>query len=82
MVLDLYAGFVQDIMVAICWERVVLLAFSLSFVILEPRHEKTCLCHMRTTKAQISLRSLISAFAVRCRDSIISLISIFAISGL
>ena len=21
----------------------------------EPRHEKTCLCHMRTTKAQISL---------------------------
>ena len=24
--------------------------------IIEPRHEKTCLCHMRTTKAQISLR--------------------------
>ena len=23
----------------------------------EPRHEKTCLCHMRTTKAQISLRN-------------------------
>ena len=22
----------------------------------ESRHEKTCLCHMRTTKAQISLR--------------------------
>ena len=22
----------------------------------EPRHEKTCLCHMRTTKVQISLR--------------------------
>ena len=22
----------------------------------EPHHEKTCLCHMRTTKAQISLR--------------------------
>ena len=22
----------------------------------EPRHEKTCLCHVRTTKAQISLR--------------------------
>ena len=22
----------------------------------EPRHEKTCLCHMRTTKAQFSLR--------------------------
>ena len=24
--------------------------------ILEPRHEKTCFCHMRTAKAQISLR--------------------------
>ena len=24
--------------------------------IIEPRHKKTCLCHMRTTKAQISLR--------------------------
>ena len=22
----------------------------------EPRHEKTCSCHMRTTKGQISLR--------------------------
>ena len=22
----------------------------------EPRHEKTCFCHMRTTKMQISLR--------------------------
>ena len=22
----------------------------------EPHHEKTCLCHMQTTKAQISLR--------------------------
>ena len=31
--------------------------FILSFTVLnEPRHEKTCLCHMRTTKAQISLR--------------------------
>ena len=25
---------------------------------LEPRHEETCLCHMRTTKEQISLRIL------------------------
>ena len=25
-------------------------------LIIEPRHEKTCLCYMRTTKAQISLR--------------------------
>ena len=43
----------------------------------EPCHEKTCLCHMRTTKAQISLCIctvcvLISAFIVRCLDSIIS----------
>ena len=30
-----------------------LLTNSLSY---EPRHEKTCLYHMRTTKAQISLR--------------------------
>ena len=32
--------------------------FSLMFSAMltyEPRHEKTCLCHMRTTKAQISL---------------------------
>ena len=24
--------------------------------LIEPRHEKTCLCHMQTIKAQISLR--------------------------
>ena len=35
------------------------------------------LCHLRTTKVQISLRiSLSSAFVVRCLDSIISLDSI------
>ena len=27
----------------------------------EPRHEKTCFCHMRTTKAQISLPLLFAA---------------------
>ena len=57
---------------------------------------KCVLCHMRTTKAQISLRgannngadqpahprSLISAFVVRCLDSIISLDSIAEISRL
>ena len=42
----------------------------------EPRHEKSCLCHMRTTKAQISLRSLISAFIVHFLDNIIPLVSI------
>ena len=48
----------------------------------EPRHEKTCLCYMRTTKAQISLRSLISAFVVRCQDSIIPLVSKSEIASL
>ena len=48
----------------------------------EPRHEKTCLCHIRTTKARISLRSLISAFIVRCLDSIIPLFAISKISRL
>ena len=44
----------------------------------EPCHKKTCLCHMRTTKAQADkgadqpahLHSLISAFVVRCLDGI------------
>ena len=30
--------------------------FPLSFYIFEPRHDKTCLCYMRTTKGQIILR--------------------------
>ena len=48
----------------------------------EPSHGKACLCPMRTTKAQISLRihSLISAFVVRCLDSIIPLLAIVKIS--
>ena len=43
---------------------------------------KTCFYHMRITKAQISPRRLISAFVVRCLDSIISLVSISEISSL
>ena len=43
---------------------------------------KRVLCHMRTTKALIRLRSLISALVVRCLDSIISLDSIAEISRL
>ena len=39
----------------------------------EPRHEKTCFCHMRITKAHIS--SLITTFVIRCLDSIIVYIS-------
>ena len=49
-------------------------------VLFEPGHVKCVLCHMRTTKAQISMRSLISAFVVRSLDSIISLVSISEIS--
>ena len=49
----------------------------------EAHHEKRCLCHRRTTKAQISLpRSLISAFVVRCLDSIFLLGSISKLSSL
>ena len=42
-------------------------------------NEKTCLCHVRTKKAQISLHSLIGTF-VRCLHSIISLLSKYKIS--
>ena len=50
----------------------------------EPCHDKTCFCHMQTTKAQISLhiRALISAFAVYFLDSIILPVSISKISSL
>ena len=39
---------------------------------------KRVLYYMRTTKAQISLRirSLISAFIIRCLDSVMSLVSV------
>ena len=53
-------------------------------VIMEPRHEKTCLCSMRTTKGAdqpAHLRILISAIVFRCLDSIIPLVSVFEISS-
>ena len=58
--------------------------FSILYKTYEPRHDKTCLCHMPTTKAQISLhiRSVISAFVDCCLDSIIPLVSISRISSL
>ena len=34
------------------------------FTVKEPHHEKTCLCHMRTTKAQISLGSIIPVLGI------------------
>ena len=47
----------------------------------DPRNKKTCLWHIRTTKAQNSLRiRLISTFVVRCLDSIIPLHAIAEIS--
>ena len=49
------------------------------FRIFEPRHEKTCFCHMRTTKAQISLKG---ADHLCCLDGIIPLVSISKISSL
>ena len=42
---------------------------------------KRVLCHMRTTMAQISLR-MISAFVVRCLDSVMSVVSVTKISSL
>ena len=42
---------------------------------------KRVLCHMQPTKAQIR-RSLISAFVVRCLDSVMSLVSETKISSL
>ena len=44
--------------------------------------QKGVLCHMRTTKAQISLHidSLISTFVVRCLDSTICILSISKVS--
>ena len=50
----------------------------------EPPHEKTCLCHKRTTNAQISLRIRVvcQRFAVRCLECIIPLVSISESSSL
>ena len=56
-----------------------------------PMSWENCLCHMQTPKAQIRLHgcirtmhphSLISAFVVRCLDSIIPLVSISKIASL
>ena len=48
----------------------------------EPCHKKSCLCHMRKTKVQISLHILISASVVCCLDSVIPLVSTSKISSL
>ena len=43
---------------------------------------KNRLCNTRPTKTQISMRTLISAFVVRCLDNMILLVDIFEISSL
>ena len=51
----------------------------------EPHHEKTCLCHMRTTRGAdypAHPHSLISTFIVRCLDSIIPILDESKISRL
>ena len=50
----------------------------------EPRHEKTCLCHVNNKGAgqPAHPRSLISAFIVHYLDSIIPLVSISKLSSL
>ena len=44
--------------------------FPEMLILNDPRHEKACFCHLRTTKAQIS------AFVVCCLDSVIPLFAI------
>ena len=46
---------------------------SSRLLLIEPRHEKTCFCHVHP-------RSLTSTFVVRCLDSIIPLVAIAKIS--
>ena len=60
------------------------LCFCLQHLYLSQAMKKCVLCHMRTTKVQISLRirGLISAFVVRYLDSVMSLVSLTRISSL
>ena len=59
--------------------------FVAQYNILEPRHEKMCLMSYANNKSAdqpAHPRSLISAFVVRCLDSVISLDSMAEISRL
>ena len=67
-----FVGFVMSWLIWHSW--------YLSSPKLEPNHKKSCLYHMRTTKAQVSFRIL--AFVVRCLDSIIPPASIAKFSSL
>ena len=56
--------------------------FFAQYMYMSQAMRKCVLCHMRKTTAQISLRSLISAFVIRCLASVISQDSIAEISRL
>ena len=47
---------VSELAFSICYWRNPGIWIQILRILIEPRHEKTCFCHMRTTKAQISLR--------------------------
>ena len=62
-----------------------LLSLSLTFPKIEPGHEKMCLMPHANNKGAdqpAHLHSLISAFVVRCLDSIMSQVSVIKISSL
>ena len=42
---------------------------------IEPHHDKTCLCHMRITNTQVSC-SLFSGFVICCLDFILPIVAI------
>ena len=63
--------------------NLICISFKCSVCIFEPGHEKMCLMSYANNKGAdqpAHPRSLISAFVVRCLDSIISLVSIAKIS--
>ena len=45
-----------NIVLKVTHNRILKTQLNRSIMLIEPRHKKTFLCHMRTTKAQVSLR--------------------------
>ena len=76
----------------VAWRQIILYeeiskqkAGNIYSFIYEPGHEKTCLmsyANNKGTDQPVHLRNLISAFAVRCLDSVMSLFSVTKISSL
>ena len=59
--------------------------YFIIYIYIEPGHEKTCLMSYADNKdadQPAHPRSLISAFVVRCLDSVMSLVSVTKISSL